>query len=80
MEYDINTVVVEPFESGDRVDVCRHYRYEDCKTTTGTVIKCVKDRNREYSGPALWMVNIELDNGKKIGVRPAWVDLIKETP
>jgi hypothetical protein len=73
---DINRLIIEPFEAGDRVDVSRSHRFSDCKTTTGTVINCVKDVDKHYEGAALWMVHIELDNGSKIGIRPSYVDLI----
>lgn len=73
---NINTIVIEPFSPGDRVDVSRHSAFADCKTTIGTVIECQKDISVDYQGPALWMVKIELDNGRKIGVRPSFVDLV----
>lgn len=73
---NINTLIIQPFECGDRVDVSRHHAFRDCKTTTGTVIECEKRQSPGEDGPALWMVNIELDNGRKIGVRPSYVDLV----
>lgn len=74
--FNVNTVVIPPFERGDRVDASRHHVLRDCKTTEGTVIGCKKDAFGEYLGPAMWMVEIKLDNGRVVGVRPKYLNLI----
>lgn len=72
---NINTLIIPPFECGDKVDVSRHHAFRDCKTTTGKVTGCEK-RQDEPGHPAMWMVQIQLDNGRQIGVRPSYVDLV----
>lgn len=73
----INTVVIQPFEIGDRVDVSRHHILQDCRTTTGTVVHCTKDKIVDEEQSGMWMVKIKLDNGRVIGVRPSYLDLLK---
>jgi hypothetical protein len=71
----INSLCIEPFSKGDRVKVT-HPSFRDCITTTGNVTGCKKDLVPDYDGPKLWMVSVTLDNGRRVGVRPHYVEYI----
>lgn len=71
---NINTCLIQPFCIGDRVDLSRHHIMLDSRVTTGVVTDCIRDTSDNI--PGYWMVRVTLDNGRKVGVRPSYVDLL----
>jgi hypothetical protein len=75
---NINTCLISPFSPGDKVDISRHHTMQDARVTNGVVTDCKKTVDPDSDGLSLWMVYITLDNGRRLGVRPSYVDLIKD--